>query len=274
MRPKQSLGQNFLIDDNIVRKTMRALAPSPSDAFIEIGPGHGALTRFLAPRVRSLVLIEIDKRIVAELQAAFPEPHVEIVQQDILETDFSYWCTRFGARFRLAGNIPYHLTSPILFKVFEHAEDIIDCTLMIQREVAERLVARPRTKEYGILSVSARLFGSASMLFDVSPNCFFPKPKVTSTMVHLRMHPGIPADVDAGFLRSIIRTAFGKRRKTLRNSLCYLPPADASIAHAVAELDFPLDKRPEELTADDFIDLARKLRVLIGSPSIAAQTGA
>ncbi len=272
VRPKQSLGQNFLIDDNIVRKTVRALAPSPSDAFIEIGPGRGALSRFLAPHVRSLVLIEIDKRIIAELQAEVQFPHVEIIRQDILETDFSEWRSRFGGRFRLAGNIPYHLTSPILFKVFEHARDVIDCTIMIQREVADRLVASPRTKEYGILSVFTQLYGSATILFDVSPNCFYPKPKVTSSMVQIRLHETLPADVDEPILRTVVRTAFGKRRKTLRNSLSYLPPADEAVAQAVEALDFPLDKRPEELSPADFIELTRKLRLLAGSHLFAEQS--
>ncbi len=272
VRPKQSLGQNFLIDDNIVRKTIRALAPSSSDAFIEIGPGRGALSRLLAPHVRSLVLIEIDKRIIGELRAEVQQPHVQIVQQDILETDFSAWRARFGGRFRLVGNIPYHLTSPILFKVFEHAQDIIDCTLMIQREVAERLIAGPRTKEYGILSVFTQMYGSASVLFDVSPNCFYPKPKVTSSMVQIRMHESMPPGVDEPLLRSVVRTAFGKRRKTLRNSLCYLPPADEAVAQTIAGLDFPLDKRPEELSPADFIELARKLRMLAGSHTLTEQS--
>ncbi len=273
VRPKQSLGQNFLVDDNIVRKTVRAIAPAETDCFVEIGPGQGALTRFLAPAVRALVLVEIDDRVIDGLAKEFSAPRVRILHEDILETDFSALRREFGSPFRIAGNIPYHLTSPILFRMFDHAGEIVDCTLMIQREVAERLVAVPRTKAYGILSVFTQLFSSPSLLFDVSPNCFYPKPKVVSSVVQLRFERRERRGVDDTVLRTVVRTAFGKRRKTLRNSLAYLPGEESAVADTLASLRFPLDKRPEELTPEEFIDLARSIAPLLGAlpPSVGAR---
>jgi 16S rRNA (adenine1518-N6/adenine1519-N6)-dimethyltransferase len=264
-RPKQSLGQNFLIDENIVRKTIKSLNPLPGDCFLEIGPGRGALTRFLVPLVASTVLVEIDGRVIDELRASYSQPGVTVQHEDILHTDFSFWRKHFRQKIRVVGNIPYHLTSPILFRVFEHAEDIRDCTLMVQREVARRMVGQPSTKEYGILSIFCRFFGTTRLLFDVSPQCFSPKPKVTSSMVRVELHPPALGGAKKELFRTIVRTTFGKRRKTLRNSLLYLPYDGDAVASAVKTVTFPLDKRPEELTLDDFLLLTEGMAARLGA---------
>jgi 16S rRNA (adenine1518-N6/adenine1519-N6)-dimethyltransferase len=265
IKPKQSLGQNFLIDENIVRKTIKSLHPLPEECFLEIGPGRGALTRFLAPLVKTLILVEIDGRVIDELRAAYNEPGMTILHEDIMHTDFSFWRKHFGRQIRVVGNIPYHLTSPILFRVFDYAADISDCTLMVQREVAQRMTAQPRTKEYGILSIFCRFYGQARLLFDVSPHCFSPKPKVTSSMVQVELRQPPLEGAKKELFRTIVRTTFGKRRKTLRNSLLYLPYNPDAVASAVKTVTFPLDKRPEELMLDDFLLLTDLLATRLGA---------
>jgi 16S rRNA (adenine1518-N6/adenine1519-N6)-dimethyltransferase len=261
IRPKQSLGQNFLVDDNIVRKIIRHVAPSRDDCFLEIGPGNGALSRHLIPLVRAIALIEIDGRVIRDLQREFTLPNVTIVHEDILKTDLGEWKKKFKQKFRIVGNIPYHLTSPILFTVIDHISEITDCTFMVQREVGQRIVAKPRTKEYGILSVLSRFYSSPRILFDVSPECFYPKPRVTSSVLQLQLFAKPRFTINEHLFRTIVRTTFGKRRKTLRNSLSYLPYDEQAIKSILADIKFPLDKRPEELTTDDFVELTRMIEL-------------
>ncbi len=257
-KPKQSLGQNFLVDDNIIRKTLRHLVPTGNDCFLEIGPGNGALSRSLVPLVKAIALIEIDGRIVESLRREFNCTKVTVVHEDILNTDFTSWRKKFHQKFRIVGNIPYHLTSPILFKIIDHTADITDCTFMVQREVAQRIIARPNTKAYGILSVLTQFYSSPAILFDVSPECFYPKPRVTSSVIQLRIFGQVRYNVDQKLFRTIIRTTFGKRRKTLRNSLHYLPYDEQTVNKLLGMIKFPLNKRPEELDTDDFITLTEE----------------
>lgn len=260
VKPKQSLGQNFLIDENIVGNIIRDLRPGLRDAIVEVGPGQGALTGHLAARAGHLLIVEIDGRVIASLRERFSAPNVVILHQDFLEVDLAAWAERFGAPLRVVGNLPYHLTSPILFKVFEAAAAVRDLTIMVQREVARRIIAGPGTKEYGILSVMTRFHGTPRHLFTVSPNCFFPKPKVTSSVIQITMHAGgTPRTIDAELFRTVVRTAFGKRRKTLRNSLRFLPFPEEAVLRAVGSLSFPLEKRPEELTLEEFLELTRQV---------------
>lgn len=258
-RPKQSLGQNFLVDGNIARKIVRAIAPAAGDVVVEIGPGRGAITGLLAESECRLVLVEIDRRLIGELSGRFPPSRAEVVRGDILDTDLTDIAERFGRRIRVVGNLPYHLTSPILFKLFEERRGVSDATLMVQREVALRIVSKPGVKDYGILSVMTSLHAQAEVLFDVSPNCFFPKPKVTSSIVRVRMKEDLPADLDLALFRAVVRGTFGKRRKTLRNSLRYVADGDPLPEGAFTGSPVPLDLRPEQLTVDDFIRLTRHI---------------
>jgi len=258
IKPKQSLGQNFLIDENIVGNIIRDLRPGLRDAIVEVGPGQGALTHQLAARAGHLLIVEIDGRVIASLRERFAAPNVVILHEDFLEVDLHTWAERFGAPLRVVGNLPYHLTSPILFKVFEAAAAVRDLTIMVQREVARRILAGPGSKEYGILSVVTRFYGTPKHLFTVSPNCFFPKPKVTSSVLQIVLHTTPPL-VDAELFRTVVRTAFGKRRKTLRNSLRFLPFSEETVLRTVESLTFPLEKRPEELTLEEFIELTKQV---------------
>ena len=152
---------------------------------------------------------------------------------------------KFTSTLRVIGNLPYHMTSPILFKVFDEAAAIKDLTIMVQREVAGRMTSVPGTKEYGILSVMTKFYGTAKSLFTVSPNCFYPKPKVTSTVMSIRLYDTLPhSKIDSELFRLVVRTVFGKRRKTLRNSVQYLPYDEDSIERIVRESPISMNKRP------------------------------
>lgn len=255
IKPKKSLGQHFLIDDNIARNIVRDLHLTAEDVVIEVGPGRGALTRYLAERTRKLVAVEIDRRVVGELKAQFDSPNVTIIHQDFLEFDLHALHAQVGRKLRLVGNIPYHLTSPILLKAFDERTALQDFTLMVQREVAQRLAAKPGTKQYGILSVYARFYGKLKLLFNVSPNCFYPKPKVLSAVVQENLFEHIGHEVDERLFRTVVRTSFGKRRKTVRNALKYLPFEDEVVGKIVALPTPLLDKRAEQLTPEQFVEL-------------------
>lgn len=262
-KPRQSLGQNFLIDENIVRNIIKAFRPEPDDVVVEIGPGRGALTGHLAGRVRHLVLVEIDGRIIEDLRSRFTAPNVTILHADFLDVDLKSLRDLHHNKVRLIGNIPYHLTSPILFKAFDDRAAIVDVTIMAQREVTRRIVAKPGNKEYGILSVATRFYGTPKVLFDVSPNCFYPKPKVTSSILQIQLHDRLAAGADPRLFGVVVRTVFGKRRKTLRNGLKYLPYSEAVVGRIMDGVTLSLDKRPEQLTTDQFVDLTNQIGKLV-----------
>ncbi len=260
--PKQSLGQNFLVDENIARNIVSSMMITPDDVVLEIGPGTGALTRHLVHAAKKVIAIEVDGRAVERLRASMSSPNLEILHEDFLMTDVAAWQRRVGQPLRVAGNLPYHLTSPILFKIFDSHSSVTDLTMMIQREVAQRITAEPGTKAYGILTVFSQFYGIPERLFSVSANCFYPKPKVTSTVVRLTLHRKLMYDVDRETFRTVVKTAFGKRRKTLRNSLQYLPFEDSSIRKILDGIDFPLDRRPEQLTLNEFVSLSEQVASL------------
>lgn len=254
--PRKSLGQIFLRDENIAGKIIAAIRPEPQDVLLEIGPGEGALTRHLAACGVTLIVIDVDPRVVDAMHAMFPEGIVRVMEGDFLETDLPALAAVHGRPLRVVGNIPYNITSPILFHVLDNRQAVADLTIMVQKEVAERMVAGPGSADYGILSVMCGYCAEAALLFDVSPNAFFPRPKVTSSVVRLRMRsgPAIPAR-DERFFRAMVRSVFGKRRKTLRNSLSYFAAAEG--------LELPsltgMTRRPEELSVGELVDLSNTL---------------
>jgi len=259
LRPKKSLGQNFLRDHNIARNIIAAFGPQPDDLVLEIGPGEGILTSLLAGRVRKLVAMDIDRRVIERLGGAYPGAAVEIVHQDILTADFAHLARSAGGPVRVIGNIPYNITTPILFHLLDNREGVRDALIMMQREVARRLVAGPGTKEYGIPSVFFRVLSDVKIVFDVSADAFFPRPKVTSSLVHLIPLPSPRYAVeDEPFFRRMVRFVFGQRRKILRNSLrAFLDTEGASLP----DID-GLGQRPEQLAADELVALANRLRRL------------
>jgi len=254
--PKKSLGQNFLRDDNIARKIVAAIDPQVDDCMLEIGSGEGALTRYLAGKVQKLIAVEIDHRVVQRLRENMAPCTVDVRQEDFLTTDVAAIADQAGRRLRIVGNIPYNITSPIIFRLLDVRHVIGDATLMMQREVARRLVAVPRTKDYGILSVICQLYADVSALFDVSPNAFFPRPKVTSSVMRLVMLDGPRYELaNEEFFRAMVRSVFGKRRKTLKNSLMYF----FGDTFTLPDLPVNLSRRPEELSLQELVSLSNLL---------------
>ncbi len=252
--PRHSLGQHFLRDPNTARKIIAAVAPQRDDVLVEIGPGEGALTMDLAGRAGRLIIIDIDARVIDRMRLQLAGRDVEIIHQDVLDLDLTALAAQEGT-LRVVGNIPYNITSPILFHLLEHRAAMRDAILLMQREVAQRVAGKPGSKEFGILAVSCQLYADVDMLFDIAPTVFYPQPKVTSTLVRLTMLPA-PRVVltDEGFFRAMVRAVFGKRRKTLRNSLRYFLPDATDLP---TEID--LQRRPESLSLSELACLANDL---------------
>lgn len=247
-QPRKRLGQNFLADPNTARKIVASLGAAPTQPVVEIGPGTGALTGLLAARFRRFTAIEIDPRAVAVLAEALPG--VDVRELDVLRVDWASLAEELGGPLHVIGNLPYYITTPIVFSLLDAGEAVAEAVVMVQLEVARRIVAVPRTKEYGILSVVLQRLARPELLFEVSRNVFRPRPDVTSAVLRLdfRAAPGV--DTDPAWFRTVVRTAFNQRRKTLRNSL-------SSIGGDIPE---PWSgARAEELAPHEFVDLARYL---------------
>ena len=250
-RPKKSLGQNFLVDENVARKIVNAVDPQPSDHIVEIGPGAGVLTKYLIAAGSRVHAIEIDARLIADLQKDFGRhQNFTLVHADFRKLDLRSLAG--SEKIRIVGNIPYHITSPLIFSAFAQREVLCDLTLTVQKEVAERIVAGPGGKTYGILAIVSQTFASAEMLFTISPHVFRPKPKVESAVVRLQFQPPPVAISDEAFYLHLIKTMFAQRRKTLRRSLKLFLKNTA--------IDFiDLQRRPETLAVAEIIRLANHL---------------
>ncbi len=254
LQPKKSLGQNFLRDDNVVRNIIGSLRLHPEDVVVEIGPGQGALTKHLHANCRRLIAIEIDKRAVEILRETIGDS-IEIIHADVRTVSLAGLLHGQQRRLRVVGNIPYNITSEILFWLFDQHDVIRDATLMVQLEVARRFVAETGTKDYGILALAVQYYTDPEFLFKVSRNSFYPKPTVDSAVVKFRFREH-PMDCDRQLLTNVIRSTFGKRRKTLRNGLRYMGFPDTLLD----SLSFDLGRRPEQLTLGDFLELTRLLQ--------------
>lgn len=272
LHAKKSLGQHFLIDPKAHERIVRAIAPGPDDVMIEIGPGTGLLTKhLLATPLRHLIAYELDARAIPTLRAEFAShaDRFEVIEGDFLDADLGAIAARAIAhdgaapRTRIAGNIPYYITSPILFKLIDAREHISDATLLLQREVAERLTAKPSTKAYGIPTVLANFFGSVKLLFHVPAGAFRPVPKVDSALVQIdfrndyftRTGTTRPDDFDEARFRSMVRTLFGMRRKTIRNNLKSMISTEALQQMETSSAERFLNLRAEALDLTDFLEL-------------------
>ena len=247
-KAKQSLGQNFLVDDNMARKIVDCIDPQPNDVILEIGPGRGKITQLLQPRVKRLICVEIDQRLYEELENRFANAQkFELVKRDFLKVELS----EFGlADVRVVGNIPYNITSPILFKIFDQRHLVKDLTLLVQKEVGRRVVSPAGSKEYGILAVLSQAFADVEMLLHVPPTVFRPQPKVDSALIRwIYTEKRAQLIKDEAFFRAIVKQAFGKRRKMLRNSL----------KEYVEKSNFDFTRRPEQLSVEEWIGLANQL---------------
>ncbi len=258
--PKKALGQNFLIDRNIAEKIVREFDPKPGEVVVEIGPGEGALTELLIDSGCTLVAIELDPEAATAIRNRFGD-RLELIEKDVLQVDLPELAQRFQAeRLRVIGNIPYYITSPILFHLIDARSAVADAMMMMQKEVAERLVAVPRTKDYGILAVVAQTFTRPRRLFDVGPKCFYPPPRVTSAVVRFTFSDMEGIRGCEEWHRRLVRTAFNQRRKTLRNSLSQLLSNPKDRDEIFEQAGITPTKRAEELPPVEFIRFARVLQ--------------
>jgi 16S rRNA (adenine1518-N6/adenine1519-N6)-dimethyltransferase len=254
IHPKKSLGQNFLTDPHYLRKIADAAQVTAVDQVLEIGPGLGHLTRELVAQAGRLVVIELDDRLIPRLHAEFgSSPHVEIVHADALEYDYGL----LTGKWKVVANLPYYISTPILQRLIVHRDRFTTLTLMLQKEVAERIAAQPGGKEYGFLSVLVQYSAVPRLEFVVPAGAFTPRPKVDSAVVTLtlREHREHTVEDEALFLR-VIKAAFSQRRKTLRNSLSQLgyPREIMDTVQGVTGID--LGRRAETLSVVEFGVLA------------------
>lgn len=257
---KKSLGQHFLVDRNIIGMIVQAVNPQPDDRLVEIGPGQGAITFPLLDRHGRLTVIEFDRDLIFPLtEAAHAHGTLRVIHRDVLEVDFTALAQDEGhhadPRLRLVGNLPYNLSSPILFHALEHAAVIRDMVFMLQKEVVDRMAAEPGSKVYGRLSVMLQAYCHVTPLFDVPPGAFRPPPKVDSAVVRLVPRAAETIGIrDHALFARVVRDAFGQRRKTLRNALSQVCGSEAIEAAGVRP-----DARAEQLPVADFVRLANLL---------------
>ncbi len=266
-RPKRSLGQNFLVDGNLQRKIVEALGAGPDDEVLEIGPGRGALTRHLIGVPRRLLLIELDDRLADRLEERWGgRSDVEVVRGDILARPLETLTDRPG-ELRVIGNIPYNITSPILFHLLAPPRPA-EILVMVQREVAERILAEPGTGEYGALSVGVRSVAAVEGVLEVPRTAFRPQPRVDSTVIRVRPHrpPRLGAEEEDS-LRDLVRAAFQWRRKQLQKILRSHPDLEVPeerLGRVEEALGRDLRARPETLSPAEFGRLAEILREIRG----------
>jgi 16S rRNA (adenine1518-N6/adenine1519-N6)-dimethyltransferase len=250
--PKKSLGQNYLTDENISRGIVDAFNITEGDNIIEIGPGQGAITKYILEKTKNLAVVELDQNNCLILAERFPE--LNIIHKDILRFDYnSITLDEAKAhKLRVIGNIPYNITTEIIFRLIDARTVISDAQLMIQEEVAQRLAASPNSKEYGIPSVFIQVFSKPKLLFKVSKNSFYPRPKVDSRLIQFDFSITRENEInDIPFFKKFVKAAFGQRRKTLKNSLSIL-----NLDLSQAEFDFK--RRAETLSVTEFIELSNK----------------
>ncbi|AGA33865.1 Dimethyladenosine transferase [Thioalkalivibrio nitratireducens DSM 14787] len=248
---RKRFGQNFLHDPGVLARIVAAIAPARDDSMIEIGPGLGALTRPLLERVEHLEVVELDRDLIPHLRTLAAPDRLTIHSADALAFDFAHRAPGPG-RLRVVGNLPYNISTPLLFHLLDQAEAIRDMHFLLQKEVVERLVAGPGSKRYGRLSVMLGARARAKQLFTVGPGAFRPAPKVESALVRIEPldRPLVPPELESRF-RQLVHQAFSNRRKTLRRALAGLLPPDAFAAAGVAS-----GLRPEALEVATFIRLA------------------
>ena len=250
-KAKKQFGQNFLVDQNIIADIVRCIRPTPDDNMVEIGPGLGALTRPLLKTLNTLHVVEIDRDIIARLKTDYPQDKIVIHEGDALKFDFATLATPL----RIVGNLPYNISSPLLFHFADYAAGITDMHFMLQNEVVERMVAEPSTAAYGRLSVMLQYRFYMEKLLDVPPQSFRPAPKVDSAIVRMVPLPAVQIAVkDEALYAKVVASAFGQRRKTLRNTLRdYLAEDDFALLEINAQL------RAENLGVAEFTRIANFL---------------
>lgn len=263
---QKKFGQNFLIDPHVLEKIVAAAGVTKEDFVLEIGPGIGTMTQYLCENAREVMAVEIDKNLIPILQKTLAEyDNVIVVNEDILKLDIGAVVQEknAGRPIKVVANLPYYITTPIIMELFESHVPLESVTVMVQKEVAERMQAVPGTKDYGALSLAVQYYSKAEIVANVPPNCFMPRPKVGSAVVCLACHEEKPVQVqDEKLFFRIIRASFNQRRKTLQNGLANdpnLPISKKDAAQAIEAMGWPLTVRGETLSLQQFADLANYL---------------
>lgn len=249
-RPRKSLGQHFLFDKKIINRIIDAAKVQPQDTVIEIGPGLGVMTRMIGERARKVIAIEIDKSLCDSLKRDLSgQTNIEIFNADAL--DYPYESVENG--FKVIANIPYNITTPILFRLMNVREKIEGMTLMVQKEVAERIIAHPGGKDYGVLSIAIQYYSVPEIVFIVPRGAFRPTPKVESALLHIETleMPKIKVKDEAFFFR-VVKTSFSQRRKTLQNCLKQLGLKKEHLDRAFTSLHIEPKRRAETLSIEEF----------------------
>lgn len=263
---QKKYGQNFLIDTHVLDKIINAAEITEEDFVLEIGPGIGTMTQYLASRAREVFAVEIDRALIPILEDTLSDfKNVTILNEDILKVDIRKLAEEHnqGKPIKVVANLPYYITTPIIMGLFEEKVPVESITVMVQKEVADRMQTGPGSKDYGALSLAVQYYASPYIVANVPPNCFMPRPKVGSAVIRLSRHEKPPVEVkDSSLMFRTIRASFNQRRKTLVNGLKNAGDLDFTkeqIEKAVSDCGFPAGVRGEALTLENFAALANRL---------------
>ena len=260
---QKKVGQNFLIDPHVLDKIVRAAGVAGDDCVLEIGPGIGTMTQYLAERARHVVAVEIDRNLIPILAETLEGyDNITILNDDILKVDINELARVYNQSrpLKVVANLPYYITTPIIMGLFESQVPVDNITVMVQKEVADRMQAGPGSKDYGALSLAVGYYAKPYIAANVPPNCFMPRPNVGSAVIRLTRHQKPPVEVkDPGLMFRLIRASFNQRRKTLQNGLNNSPEVPFSkemIGAAIESLGLPPSVRGETLTLEQFAGLS------------------
>ena len=263
---QKKYGQNFLIEPQVLETIVDAAQIQADDCVLEIGPGIGTMTQYLAEQAREVVAVEIDKALIPILQDTLSEyPNVTIINEDILKVDLEKLVKEKndGRPVKVVANLPYYITTPIIMQLFESHVPLRSITIMVQTEVAQRMQVGPGTKDYGALSLAVQYYSRPEIITHVPPSCFIPRPNVGSTVIRLTRYEKPPVEAaDEGFLFSLIRASFNQRRKTLVNGLSNasgLNLSKAQVTEALEQMGLPANVRGETFTLEQFARLSELL---------------
>ena len=260
---QKKFGQNFLIDTHVLEKIISAAGITKNDCVLEIGPGIGTMTQYLAENAGHVVAVEIDRNLIPILKETLADyDNVTVINEDILRVDIKALAEEYngGKPIKVVANLPYYITTPIIMGLFESGMPIDNITVMVQKEVADRMKEGPGSKDYGALSLAVQYYAEPEIVANVPPNCFIPRPNVGSAVIRLTRHKEMPVEVkDPALMFKIIRASFNQRRKTLQNGLGNapeLPYTKEQIAAAIAEMGLTPTIRGEALSLAQFAQLS------------------
>ena len=260
---QKKFGQNFLIDTHVLEKIISSAGVTKEDCVLEIGPGIGTMTQYLAENARQVVAVEIDKNLIPILGETLADyDNVTIINEDILKVDIKAIAEKYndGRPIKVVANLPYYITTPIIMGLFESGVPIDKITVMVQKEVADRMQEGPGSKDYGALSLAVQYYAEPEIVANVPPNCFIPRPNVGSAVIRLTRHKEMPVQVkDAEHMFRIIRASFNQRRKTLQNGLNNspeIPYSKEKILEAIERMGLPATVRGEALSLAQFAELS------------------